>query len=182
MLEQLHQYDQSLLIYLNQLSGSFLDTFWVFVTQIYTWIPLFALLLFLVFKNHSGKQAVKITTVVVTTLVFVLLLTELTKEWVQRIRPNNNDEINNLIKVLQNPDNFSFFSGHASSSFAITTILFMVLRKQVKYIQLLFIWPLLFSSSRIFVGVHYPSDILVGVLVGIFFGFVFHRFLRYITR
>ncbi|WP_340202954.1 phosphatase PAP2 family protein [Ascidiimonas sp. W6] len=177
MLEQLHQYDKSLFLFLNQLSSDFLDPFWIVVTQIYTWIPLFIFMIVLVFKHYDKKQAVIITITVLITLLFTLLFTEFVKEWIGRLRPNNDTALSTLIKVLQSPHDFSFFSGHASNSFAIVTILFLVLRKQVRYIKLLFIWPVLFCLSRIFVGVHYPSDIIAGTFVGIFIGIVFHRFL-----
>jgi undecaprenyl-diphosphatase len=182
MLEQLHEYDQALFLYLNHLSGSLLDTFWIITTQIYTWIPLFIFMLFLVFKNFEIKKALHITIGVLITLFFTLWFTEFVKEWVARVRPNNNNSLNTLVKVLQTPGDFSFFSGHASNSFAIATILFLVLRDQVKHIKLLFIWPVLFCLSRIFVGVHYPSDILVGALVGIFIGYAFYRFLGYTLK
>ncbi|XLS28341.1 phosphatase PAP2 family protein [Flavobacteriaceae bacterium M23B6Z8] len=178
MLEQLHHYDKSLFLYLNQLSGSSLDSFWILITQIYTWIPLFLFMLWLVFKNYTKKQAITITIIVFITLFFTLFFTEMVKSWVGRLRPNNDDTmLASLIKVLQSPRDFSFFSGHASNSFAIATLLYLVLRNSVKYVGFIFIWPVLFSLSRIFVGVHYPSDIFAGALVGFFIGLVFHRFL-----
>lgn len=177
MLEQLHHYDRALFLYLNQLSGSFLDPFWVTITQIHNWIPLFIFLIWLVFRSYPRKQALLITLIVFSTLFFTLFFTEMVKEWVSRLRPNNDEMLINLVKVLQSPHDFSFFSGHASNSFAITTLFFLTLRKHFRYIGFIFIWPILFSLSRIFVGVHYPSDIITGTIVGIFIGIVFHRFL-----
>lgn len=182
MLEQLYEYDRSLFLFLNRLSGDSLDTFWVVTTQIYTWIPLFLFMLYLVFKHYNTKQAVQITVAVLLTLLFTLLFTELVKEWFARIRPNNETTFNTLIKILQTPGDYSFFSGHASNSFAVSTIFYLVLRHKVKYLKFIFLWPVLFCLSRIFVGVHYPSDILVGSVTGVFIGIVFHRFLKYIMK
>ncbi len=101
-------------------------------------------------------------------LIFLITtLTDLTKEVVARLRPNNNEEINTLIRIVKSPTNFSFFSGHASSSFSITTLMFLFLRKKFSWSWLFYIWPFLFAASRIYVGVHYPVDIIVGALVGI---------------
>ena len=63
------------------------------------------------------------------------------------------------------------FSGHASTSFAVTTLVFLFLRKNKGWLSMLFIWPLLFSFSRIYVGVHFPSDLLVGAFVGTLLAF-----------
>ncbi|MDX1314720.1 MAG: phosphatase PAP2 family protein, partial [Eudoraea sp.] len=79
--------------------------------------------------------------------------------------------IKDLIRVLKYPQGFSFFSGHASTSFAVTTLVFLYLRKNKGWLSLLFLWPLLFSFSRIYVGVHFPTDLLAGALVGTLLAF-----------
>ena len=175
MIEKILEYDRSLLIYLNQLSDERLDAFWVLVTQITTWIPLFLVFLFLIFKWYPKKEAIFITLTVLITLVFTLVFTEAVKEVTTRIRPSNEPTLKTLIRVLQIPPDYSFFSGHASNSFSITVIIFLFLRKKTQYAVVFFIWPILFSLSRIFVGVHYPSDILTGAIAGSVTGFIFYK-------
>ncbi len=174
----LQEYDIDILIFFNQLGFEAFDSFWIVVTNILTWIPLFLFMIWLLFKTFPKPQAVTTLLFGVGLVLFTLLFTELVKEIVQRVRPSNDVEVNHLIRVLKRPSNYSFFSGHASNSFALTTFLFLVLRKHYKGIALLFIWPLLFIFSRLYVGVHYPSDILVGTAVGILFAFVFYKFYR----
>ncbi|MGY8915678.1 MAG: phosphatase PAP2 family protein [Flavobacteriales bacterium] len=99
----------------------------------------------------------------------------MTKEFVARLRPNNNEEINTIIRILRSPTGYSFFSGHASSSFSITTLVFLFLRPKFKWAWVFYIWPLLFTFSRIYVGVHYPVDILVGAMVGILSALMFYK-------
>jgi len=94
---------------------------------------------------------------------------------VQRLRPNNNIAINTFIRIVKDPSSYSFFSGHSSSSFSITTLIVLFLRKKVKWSWVFYTWPLLFAYSRIYVGVHYPLDILVGTLVGISSGILFYK-------
>ncbi|WP_340065217.1 phosphatase PAP2 family protein [Ascidiimonas aurantiaca] len=175
MIEKILEYDRSLFIYLNQLSGESFDTFWVLVTQITTWIPLFLIFIFLVFRLYPKKEAVFITITVFVALGFTLLFTEAVKEFTSRLRPNNEPALKTLIRVLQTPSDYSFFSGHASNSFSVTMVLFLFLKKKTKYAVLLFIWPVLFSLSRIFVGVHYPIDILTGTIIGTLIGLAFYR-------
>lgn len=174
MLEQLIEWDKEALIFLNSLGVEEYDSFWTQITQIPTWIPLFLFFFLILLWYHPLKKALILMATVLALLGFVLIATDLTKEWVERIRPNNDSEINHLLRVLRNPTSYSFFSGHAATSFSLTTLLVVILRKRTKWIWLLFIWPILFSLSRIYVGVHYPIDIMVGTLVGLCSAFLFY--------
>ena len=98
-----------------------------------------------------------------------------TKAAVARLRPNNVTDLADVIRILQTPDNYSFFSGHASSSFVVTTFLVLTLREKYKWIYIMYLWPILFIMSRIYVGVHYPGDILVGAFVGTVIAFLFYK-------
>ena len=167
MLEKIAEWDRNIFIYLNSLGIEEYDVFWSTVTNITTWIPLFILFFILIWVSYSKKEALFITLTVFVLVGFVMGLTDLTKEFVARLRPNNNGEINMVIRILRSPSSYSFFSGHASSSFSITTLVFLFLRPKYNWAWVFYIWPILFTFSRIYVGVHYPVDILVGALVGI---------------
>lgn len=167
MIDKLLQWDQELFIYLNGLGSEPYDAFWSISTEIHTWIPLFLFFIVLSFRYYPKKEAFKIIVTVVSLALFIILITSWTKLAVARPRPNNNLEISSFIRILKSPIDFSFFSGHASSSFAITYLVFCFLRNKFKWAYLFFIWPLLFCASRIYVGVHYPLDILVGAVVGL---------------
>lgn len=178
MLRHLLEWDKSTLIYLNNLGTEDFDLFWVLVTNINSWIPLYIFLTILIFLKYPKKEALFISCTIVLLLIFILGLTDIVKEFFQRLRPNNDDEINSLIRILIKPSGFSFFSGHAASSFSLTTIVFLFLRKKIPLIWILCLWPFLFAYSRIYVGVHYPLDISTGALVGIISGFLFYRFYK----
>ncbi|MGB5497720.1 MAG: phosphatase PAP2 family protein [Maribacter sp.] len=173
MLDKMLQWDRETLIYLNSLGIEEYDVFWSTVTNIYTWIPLFIFFFLLIFWKFPRKEAIYVTLTVISLIVFILVATDLTKGFFERLRPNNNAEISSIIRVLKNPASFSFFSGHASSSFSITTIIVLFLGNKVKWRWIFFIWPLLFALSRIYVGVHYPIDIIVGAIVGLLTAFAF---------
>ena len=178
MLKHLLEWDRNTFIYLNNLGTEDYDLFWVIVTNITSWIPLYILLLALIFLKYPKKEALFISCTIVLLLICILGLTDITKTYFERLRPNNDIEINSIIRILKNPAGYSFFSGHASSSFSLTTISFLFLRKKISIIWLLFIWPFLFAYSRIYVGVHYPLDIITGALTGMLLGFLFYRFYR----
>ncbi|MFH6604722.1 phosphatase PAP2 family protein [Maribacter algicola] len=167
MLEAILEWDRETFIYLNGLGIERYDAFWSAVTNFNHWIPLLALFIFLFFRQFQTKKALAVLGTVLFLALFITTLTDLTKEAVARIRPNNNEEINTLIRIVKSPTDFSFFSGHAASSFSITTLVFLFLRREIRWSWLFYIWPILFAMSRIYVGVHYPIDIIVGALVGI---------------
>lgn len=175
MLEKILQWDRETLIYLNCLGIEEYDHFWSTVTNIYTWIPLFLFFFILVFWKFPRKDAIYISLTVISLIIFILVATDVTKGFFERLRPNNNTEINSIIRILKNPSTFSFFSGHAASSFSITTVLVLFLRRRFKWVWLFYLWPLLFALSRIYVGVHYPVDIIVGALVGVCTAFAFYN-------
>jgi len=174
MLDRILEWDRETLIYLNSLGIEEYDLFWSTITNIYTWVPLFLFFFVLIFWKFKKKEAIYTALTVIVLLFFILILTDLTKAYFGRLRPNINTEINSLIRVLKNPSSFSFFSGHAASSFSITTLMVLFLRKKVKWCWVFYIWPVLFALSRIYVGVHYPVDIIVGAIVGLLSAFAFY--------
>ncbi|MFT0716421.1 phosphatase PAP2 family protein [Flagellimonas lutimaris] len=174
MLEKLLKWDRDTFVYLNGLGIEKYDVFWATVTNISTWIPLFFLFLILFYLKFSKKEAFYKFLTVLGLAIFITVITHLTKISVARLRPNNTEEINALIRIIKTPTDYSFFSGHASSSFSITMLVFLFLRKKVKWAILFFIWPILFAMSRIYVGVHFPIDIIVGMVVGLLSGWLFY--------
>ncbi len=174
MFKILKDWDRDIFIFLNSLGIEKFDGFWIFVTQIETWFPLFLLFIILIFYYYRGKRGVLVLMFMVLTFGITMGFTEIVKDYVARLRPNNVKALGDLIRILQTPSNYSFFSGHASSSFSITTFVVLSLRKYTNWIYAAYLWPLVFSLSRIFVGVHFPSDIFVGALVGTSFAFLFH--------
>lgn len=174
MLERLLQWDRDTFIYLNSLGIEKYDGLWSTLTNITTWIPLFILFLALLYLKFPKEEALYKFLTVLGLVIFITAITHWTKVSVARLRPNNTEEINTLIRILKSPTDYSFFSGHASSSFSITMLMYLFLRKKLKWAALFFIWPILFAMSRIYVGVHFPIDIIVGMMVGIFSGILFY--------
>ena len=174
MLETLKHWDREIFVFLNSLGIEKYDTFWIFLTQSSTWYPLYFLFIFLIFYYYRGRKGAVVIFFMLLTVGVTMVFTSIFKDYVARLRPNNVEAFSDLIRILQTPHNYSFFSGHASSSFSVTTFVVLSLRKYTKWIYLSYLWPLIFVLSRIFVGVHYPSDIFVGALVGTAFGFLFH--------
>jgi undecaprenyl-diphosphatase len=175
MLNDLLNWDKNIFIYLNNLGSEKFDFFWVNVTDITSWIPLTISLVVLVFFTFPKKEAWIIIASFVFLLLITLGITHLTKEFFVRPRPNNDLAINPLIRVLKNAQGFSFFSGHASSSFAMTSLAILVFKRSYKWVWILLLWPLIFAYSRIYVGVHYPLDIICGAAVGTILAYLIYQ-------
>ncbi|KQC32650.1 hypothetical protein AAU57_04405 [Nonlabens sp. YIK11] len=177
MWEELVQLDRDIFSFINGLwIGRFTD-FWLFVTQIEHWIPLYLFFFYLLYKSMSWRKGLASIGMVLTTAVFTLWCTNFVKNNVERLRPNNEPMLMDSINILQKPENFSFWSGHSAVSFAATTIVVLLLQhyKPGKWYYLFYIWPIVFALSRIFVGVHYPADVTVGMIVGLLTGYAFYK-------
>ena len=174
MLQTLKEWDRELFIWLNSLGIERFDSFWIFVTQIESWIPLFLFFFVIIFVKYGLKKGFVVIFFTLVTFGVTITFTNLVKEYIARLRPNNVEAMADLIRILQKPTNYSFFSGHASSSFAVTTFDALAIRTYTKWIYITFLWPLIFILSRIYVGVHYPSDLFVGALVGTLLAFLFY--------
>lgn len=175
MLDQLLAYDKELLIYLNNLGEIRFNTFWKYITSFIYWVPLLLFVFYKIYKKFPKRQALYIIGYGIFILLISLLLVEIIKIGIERIRPCNDPEVAPFLNIVIKPTNYSFFSGHATVSFGLTTYLVLMLRKVFRAIHFLYIWPILFIYSRLYFGVHYPSDILTGMLIGILIGIAFHR-------
>jgi len=181
MFDKLLEWDRDFFLYLNGLGNESHDTFWSIITEFAFWAPLFLCIILLLFVTNTRAQAFRMLLTYMVMLTVLTAVIFITKDYVARLRPNNNEVMRLLMRVVRNSQDFSFFSGHAASSFNIITLTTLFLRKKVKWIAVLFLWPLLFSFSRIYLGVHYPLDIFVGALVGIFFAFAFYNLYQKLT-
>lgn len=175
MLEKIQEIDTRLFVYLNSLGSETFDPLWLIITKQVYWTPFFLFLFFLIYKKIGIKQTLYVLLFIAVLIAFTDQTTNLFKNTFQRLRPCNNPEINTIIRVVQSRSSYSFFSGHAANTMAVATFLFLVLKRHFKYLGFLFLWPLIFAYSRIYLGLHYPGDILTGYFFGALFGFLMFK-------
>ncbi len=167
--------DQELLLFLHSLGSTPFDGFWIFITNPFSWIPLLFLIYFAGYKVFGFKKA---TILFILTLVcssFALGIVNLIKNWVQRLRPLNDISINESIRTIISASDFSFVSGHSTVSFTIAFLTYWLLKQHYKMALLVFIFPLLFAYSRIYLALHYPLDIFCGMLLAYGISIVFYK-------
>lgn len=175
MLDKIGILDTQLFVYLNGLGSETYDGFWLAITKQFNWIPFFLLLLYFIYKKIGIKQAGYLLLFVALLILATDQITNLFKYTFQRPRPCNNPEIKDIIRVVQMRTSFSFFSGHAANTMAVATFLYLILKRQFKFLGFLFLWPLIFAYSRIYLGLHYPLDIFAGYLCGLLTGFLMYK-------
>ena len=185
MLEKLIQADQALLLFLNGLHSPFFDVLMWQMTKIWFWLPVLAVLLWISWKHYRRKLILLLAFFAVSvtisdqTSVFI-------KNKVQRYRPSHTIEISEKLHLHQykNGDvyrggKYGFVSSHATNSFGVM-VLFLYFFKPVNR-RILWVfptWAILFCYTRIYLGVHYPLDIVCGALVGVVCGLFALRFYR----
>ncbi|AZJ37083.1 phosphatase PAP2 family protein [Tenacibaculum singaporense] len=174
-MENIIQKDKELLIYLNNLGSEQWDGFWLTITNQFTWTPLFAFVLFLVFKQFGWKKGLFTVLFIAVIVAFSDQFTNLIKNSTERIRPCNTEGLKEYLRgFTYKPRGYSFWSGHASLSTTITTFIILLLRKHIRLIYLMILFPLIFGYSRIYLGVHFPVDVTTGYVSGVILGTLFY--------
>jgi len=185
MLDRLLELDTELFLYLNGLGSTTWDWMWLLITDEITFAPLYAILLFLIYKKFGLKPLVIMILVIVAMITFTDQTTNVVKRSVLRFRPCACDDIMDMIRYIAErcSTNRSFFSGHASNSMAAAVFGGLVLRPyHRKLIFILLFWSFIVAYSRIYVGVHYPVDILCGMTFGALAGFGFYKLNTYLLK
>lgn len=175
MFEDLIHLDQQLLVFLNNLGTEQWDPFWLFVTDKFKWMPVYLLLLFTVFKYLGWRKGGVLLLIVALMITFSDQFTNFIRGIFERDRPFRNLDLATHLRTLIRPGRYSFTSGHATTSTAVTVFLIASLRTFSKYIYLLIIFPILFAYSRLYLGVHFPSDVTMGACIGGTIGYLFYK-------
>jgi undecaprenyl-diphosphatase len=171
--------DQSLFEHINgQWTCSFLDSMMPWVRTSEHWFPMYVVLLGYLFYKWGWKALKWILAIAITIGVSDQVSSFFFKPFVHRLRPCADPAMLHQAKLLIGacPTSFSFTSSHATNHFALAMFIMMTLQPLLKkYTYLFFVWAGLISYAQIYVGVHYPLDVLVGTLIGITLGYTFAK-------
>lgn len=174
MIEVLKQADTSLFLFLNGCHSVFFDAFFWRVSQTSTWIPLYLLVAFIIIRHHRLQGLWVVLFAVALVAVTDQLSVHLFKNVFERLRPCHEPALEGLVHLVRNKcgGQFGFVSSHAANTFGFATFTTLFFRSRY-YGFAIFFWALMVGYSRIYLGVHYPGDVVFGGLFGITCGYVF---------
>lgn len=172
-MEKLIQWDTNLFLFLNDLNCPFWDNVMWFVSGKYEWIPFYVILLGVIIWKFRLKSILIILMIPVLITAADQISVKLFKEVFERLRPCHNPEIQHLVHTVNNKcgGKFGFVSSHAANSFALAGFLAFVFKIRW-FSALILFWASLVSYSRVYLGVHYPADILGGAMLGLLIGYL----------
>lgn len=176
MLDQLLDYDTQLFLFLNNLGNSSWDGLWLFITHKWSSIPIYAVLLYLIYRNYGLKGTLVVIICVALMITVTDQIASLFKYGVRRPRPCQVAALKEQMRFIANGcGRFGYFSAHAASSMAAAVFLGLSLQKWYRYLPfLLLIWAVITGYSRIYLGVHYPLDVITGMAFGGLTGSLFY--------
>ncbi|WP_372754654.1 phosphatase PAP2 family protein [Mariniflexile sp.] len=184
MLETLLEYDTKIFLFLNNLGSPTWDQMWLIITHEFTFAPMYALLLFLLYKKFGLKALLVFVVVITLMITFTDQMTNVAKRTFERSRPCGVDSLVDQMRFIAvRCGKYGFFSGHSSNSMAAAVFAGLILKPYYK--NLLFImlfWSAIVAYSRIYVGVHYPLDIICGFTFGAISGFMFYKLAKYLLK
>ena len=192
VLEFLKSIDQKLLLFLNGQHNTFFDFVMYWASDRFIWIPFYLLLLFFVVKKFGKKAYLVLVLVAAMIAVSDQVSSGLVKNMVQRLRPCHDPEIQDRVHLVEGVcgGSFGFYSSHASNTWALALFLILIFKHRMRagatrtnesrdglipLYAALVVYASLVSYSRIYLGTHYPFDVLTGVATGTILSFIFAR-------
>ena len=169
MIDYLIDLDTQLFLFFHNIRAPFLDSFmWMFSKRL-IWAPMYATILIFLFRRYNWRQALIFTLAVILTITLAdQLCASHLRPFFARLRPSNPENpLSAMVTIVNNyrSGSFGFPSCHAANTFALATIVSLIARQRGLTI-FMFLWALITCYSRVYLGVHYPGDLIFGGIIG----------------
>ena len=174
--------DKKLLLFFNGQHNSFWDPVMYYSTGTLFWLPLYLILLFLIFKKYKINSWYILAGVAVTILLADQITSSLMKPYFARLRPSQEPSLQGLVHLVHDYKGglYGFASSHAANTFGTAVIIWLWLRPYFRFAWVIFIWAGFMTYTRIYLGVHYPVDVVVGAAIGLLCGWIGFRFSKWL--
>lgn len=183
MIEYLDELDANALLAINGLNDAFQDMFWWMVSAKWASALLVLAMLWILLHKNRRHALLVLALLVLAVLVADQVSSGLIKHLVERLRPTHDPDLESMVHVINDYRGgmYGFVSSHAANSFAVATLISFIMRQRLVTFSL-FTWAVLQCYSRMYLGVHYPGDILGGIIVGLLAGWIVWRLMRWIEH
>ena len=181
----LNNWDHQLFLFLNGLHVDWLDPVMTFISSEMGWLPFYAVLLFFVFYKYHWKGLWVLLGVIVVITLSDQISASVFKPIFHRLRPCYDPLIEDLVYTPKGKPggHYGFISSHAANTCALASFIYMTMKKHYSKIGwIMFPWAILVSYSRIYMGVHFPGDIICGAAVGMMLGFGIGYLVNFVTN
>jgi undecaprenyl-diphosphatase len=172
------QLDRQLFLIINGCHTPILDFIMFWLSDKYIWIPLYAILLILLIKENRRQWWLLLIAVVLLVVLTDQISVKLFKDVFQRLRPCHDPLLDGMARVLNDHCGgaYGFVSSHAANTFGLAVFVGFLLKNRFKWILwALLLWAAMISYSRVYLGVHFPGDVLAGGMVGALIGYGVYR-------
>lgn len=176
MIDTLLAIDEWLFLFLNQLHADWLDPIMFFISGKLEWAWLYVLIIIRIIYKYKTAGIIALGVLVLGITINDSITSGFMKPFFERLRPSHEPSLAGMVHTINNYKGglYSFASSHASNAFALTAFLWLIFKRKEKWVIYMFIWAAVVAYSRIYLGVHYPGDIIAGASIGILVSYLLY--------
>ncbi|MCE7057076.1 phosphatase PAP2 family protein [Algoriphagus sp. AGSA1] len=183
MIERLKTWDEELFLWLNANHYNWMDPVMFQLSETITWFPLYAIIIYFIYKNDPKNSWWVFGGIALTILIADQVTSGLMKPYFERLRPCHDERwTDQVFNYRRCGGLYGFASSHAANTFGFAVFLNLKMKGKLRFLPWLFFWATVVSYSRIYLGVHYPLDILVGALIGALAGLISWLIIVFLKR
>lgn len=183
-MDKIIELDKKLFLFLNGFHTDELDSVMLLITKTNFWTPLYLLLIYFIFKRYNSEGWLILAGAAIMIILSDQITSSLMKPFFARLRPSHDPSLQGLVHLVDDYRGglYGFASSHAANTFATALFVWLLFRDSVKWSWVIFIWAVLIAYTRIYLGVHFPGDILGGAMVGLGCGYVGFQFCKWLAK